>query len=73
MLYYNIFPDTTFYAKQSQSQVGQNQHKLFYDKQIRASGTIGYSDKQTQFKPNLSQNKPNSKPKQTQFKANFFR
>ena len=29
---YNIFPDTLFYAKQTQSQVGQNERKLFYNR-----------------------------------------
>jgi hypothetical protein len=32
------------------------------DKYIRTSRTNGYSDKQSQNKPNLSQNKPNSNP-----------
>ena len=58
----NSLQITPFYAKQSQSQVGQKQPKLFCDKYIRSSGTIGYSDKQSQNKPNLSQNKPNSNP-----------
>jgi hypothetical protein len=61
-LYYNIFPDTLNYAKQTQSQVRQNQRNLIFVKDIRTCRTIGYSDKQTQNKPNLSQNKANSNP-----------
>ena len=72
------FPSTTvenslqispFYAKQSQSQVRQNQHKHFCDNEICKNGQLVIQTKQTQFKankaknkPNLTQNKPNSKP-----------
>jgi len=40
-----------YFNKQTQSQVRQKQRKLFYDKEIRTSGTIGYSDKQSQTNP----------------------
>ncbi len=40
-----------YYAKQTQSQVRQNQRKLFYNNHIRANGHFGYSDKQTQTNP----------------------
>jgi hypothetical protein len=56
--YYTVFPDTLNYAKQTQSQVRQNQPKLLCDKSIRTGRTIGYSDKQTQNKPNSNPKKP---------------
>jgi hypothetical protein len=59
---YNIFPETLYYAKQTQCQVPQHQRKLFYNKHIRANGHFGYSDKQTQFKPKQTQFKANSNP-----------
>ncbi|MBC8468292.1 MAG: hypothetical protein H8D56_02370 [Planctomycetes bacterium] len=55
-----------FYAKQTQSQVGQNQRKLFYDMQIRVMGHLVIQTNkansnpiQSQFKPKQTQNKPN--------------
>ncbi|MBC8470737.1 MAG: hypothetical protein H8D56_14790 [Planctomycetes bacterium] len=83
---YNIFPDTLYYAKQTQSQVPQNQPKLFCDKQIRALGHLvirknkpktnpiqsQFKPKQTQFKPKQTQNKAKTKPIQTQFQTGFF-
>jgi len=36
----NVRQITTFYAKQSQSQVRQNQHKHLYNKQIRKNGHL---------------------------------
>ena len=62
-----------FYAKQSQSQVGQKQRKLFCDKYIRVLGQLviqtnkaktnpiqtQFKPKQTQFKPNKAKNKAN--------------
>jgi hypothetical protein len=67
----NVRQISPFYAKQSQSQVRQIHHKLFYSNEIRVNGQLVKSDKQSQNKPNLSQNKPNSnpialKPKMTQ-------
>ena len=38
-----------FYAKQSQSQVRENQLKLFYNKYIRVTGHLVIQKKQTQF------------------------
>ena len=65
----NSLQITPFYAKQSQSQVGQNQHKYFCINEIRKIGQLVIQTKQTQFKPNkaknkanLSQNKANSNP-----------
>jgi len=57
----------SFYAKQTQFQVRQNQLKLFYNKYIRVVGQLVIQKKQSQFKPNKANNKPNL----TQFKANF--
>ena len=51
-----------FYAKQSQSQVGINQLKLFYNKYIRVFGLMVIQTKQSQFKPNKAKNKANSNP-----------
>jgi hypothetical protein len=45
------------YAKQTQCQVGQNQPMFFYNKHLGMCWSIGNSE-----------NKPNSKPIQTQFK-----
>ena len=65
----NSLQITPFYAKQTQSQVRQNQRKFFCDKYIRTSVTFGYSENkpnsnpiQTQFKPISKPNKPNSNP-----------
>jgi len=54
---------SSFYAKQTQSQIRQNQHKHFCNNEIRKIGQLVIQTnkaKQTQFKP-----------KQTQFKANL--
>ena len=66
---------TPFYAKQTQSQVGRNQRKLFFDKYIRILGQLVIQTNkaktnpiQTQFNPIQTQ----LKPKQSQFKANFY-
>ncbi len=65
------FPSTTvenslqispFYAKQSQSQVRQNQHKHFCNNEICKNGQLVIQTKQTQFKANKAKNKPNSNP-----------
>ncbi|HUU20263.1 MAG TPA: hypothetical protein VMW72_24150 [Sedimentisphaerales bacterium] len=48
---YNIFPDTLYFNKQSQSQVRENQRKLLSDKQIRAIGHLV-----------IGKNKANSNP-----------
>jgi hypothetical protein len=56
---YNIFPVTLNYAKQTQSQVRHNQRNLLCVKDIRTRRTIGYSDKQSQNKPNSNPIKPN--------------
>ena len=63
-----------FYAKQSQFDGGQNEHKLRYEKQLQDIVPLAQAKKQTQFKPNkaknkpnLTQNKPNSNPIQSQF------
>ena len=56
-----------FYAKQSQFQIGQNKRKFFYNKHIHTLGQLVIQKKQTQFKPNKANNKPNSNPIQTQF------
>jgi hypothetical protein len=53
---YNIFPFAPYLKKQTQCQVGQNQPKYFYNKHLGICGSIGNSE-----------NKPNSKPIQTQF------
>ena len=80
----NVRQITPFYAKQSQSQVGQNQPKLLYDKYICNLGHLVIQTNkansnpiqtqlkpiQTQLKPIQTQNKPNSKPIQSQFKPN---
>jgi release factor glutamine methyltransferase len=66
----NVRQISTFYAKQTQSQVRQNQLKLLYNNEIRPVGTFGYSDKQSQFKPNSTQNKANSKPIPERLKMN---
>jgi hypothetical protein len=65
----NVRQISPFYAKQSQCQVGQNQHKYFYNNEIRKIGQLVIQTKQTQFKankanfkPNLTQNKPNKNP-----------
>jgi len=63
-----------FYAKQTQCQVRQNEHKLLYDNDICKNGHLVIqtnkpktNPKQTQLNPIQSQFKPNSKPIQTQF------
>jgi hypothetical protein len=71
---YNIFPDTPFYAKQTQSQVRQKEPKHFCNNEIRENGHLVIQTKQSQFKANLTQNKPNSNPikaKTNPIKANI--
>ncbi len=66
---------SAFYAKQSQSQVGQNQCKFSYNKYIRLVGQLVIQTKQSQFKANLTQNKPNLtqfKPNTKPIKPNFY-
>jgi len=63
----NSLQITPFYAKQTQCQVGQNQHKHFCNNEIRHNGQLVIQKKQSQFKPNKAKNKPNL----TQFKANL--
>ena len=60
----NSLQITPFYAKQSQSQVCQNQHKHFCNNEIRQDRHLAIQTKQSQFKPNKAKNKPNL----TQFK-----
>ena len=76
----NSLQISPFYAKQSQSQVGQNQHKHFYNNEIRKKGQLVIQTKQTQFKANKAKNKPNSNPIkaktnpiQTQFQMFYLR
>jgi hypothetical protein len=52
-----------FYAKQSQFYPFFAPKRRFYEKQTQF---------QTQFKANLTQNKPNKAKKQSQFKPNFY-
>jgi len=47
-----------FYAKQTQSQVGENQLKLFYNKQIRVIGHLVIRKKQSQTNPIKAKTKP---------------
>jgi hypothetical protein len=58
----NSLQITPFYAKQTQSQVRQNQHKIFINNEIRVNGQLVIQTKQTQFKANKAKNKPNSNP-----------
>ena len=60
--YYNIFPNTPFYAKQSQFQVGQNKRKHSHNKHLGLIGHLVIQKKQSQFKPNKAKNKPNTNP-----------
>jgi hypothetical protein len=53
---YTVFPLSPYLKKQTQCQVGQNQPMFFYNKHLDMCGTISNSE-----------NKANSKPKQTQF------
>ena len=66
---YNIFPDTLFYAKQTQCQVRRNERKRNDNNEIRNYGHLVIQTNkaktnpiQTQFKANKAKNKPNSKP-----------
>jgi hypothetical protein len=56
---YNIFPNTPNYAKQTQFQKWQNEHKHYCNNDLRNFKPLGWAKKQTQFKANLCQNKPN--------------
>jgi len=49
---------STFYAKQTQSQVGQNQPKLFNDKYIRVLGHLVIGKKQSQTNPIKAKTNP---------------
>ena len=60
---YNIFPDTLYFNKQSQSQVRENQRKLLSDKQIRAIGHLVIGKN----KANSNPIKAKTNPIQTQF------
>ena len=60
-----------FYAKQSQFQAGQNKRKHLLNKHLGLIGQLVIQKKQTQFKPNKANNKPNSNPIQSQYKANI--
>ena len=62
----NVRQITPFYAKQTQFQKWQNQHKLFCNNEICKIRQLVIQTKQTQFKANKAKNKPNL----TQFKAN---
>ena len=69
----NVRQISPFYAKQSQSQVCQNQHKHFCNNEIHKYGQLVIQTKQSQFKPNKAKNKPNkakNKPNLSQYKAN---
>ena len=48
----NSLQISPFYAKQSQCQVRQNQHKHFYNNEIRLDGQLVIQTKQSQNKPN---------------------
>jgi len=74
----NSLQITPFYAKQTQFQKWQNEHKHYLNNEIRKIGQLVIQTKQSQFKPNkaknkanLTQNKPNSNPIQTQFTGYF--
>jgi hypothetical protein len=66
LAHYNVFPFMVNYAKQTQSQVGENKRKLLCNKYIRVFGQLVIQTKQSQTNPIQSQ----FKPKQTQFKPN---
>ena len=70
----NVRQITPFYAKQTQFQKCQNEHKHFHNNEICRFERLAGVQKQTQFKANKAKNKPNSnpikaktKPIQTQF------
>jgi len=69
----NSLQITPFYAKQTQSQVRQNQAKHFYNNKIRAIGHLVFQTNKAKTNPIQTQLKPiqsQLKPKQTQNKAN---
>ncbi len=51
-----------FYAKQTQFQIDQNQCKFFDNHHIRTIRQLVIQKKQSQFKPNKANNKPNTNP-----------
>jgi hypothetical protein len=70
----NVRQISTFYAKQTQSQVHQNQPKLLYDKYIRKCGQLVIQTNKAKTNPIKANSNPiqsQLKPKQTQFKPNL--
>ena len=58
----NSLQITPFYAKQTQFQKWQNEHKRFRNNELRNFKPLAQAKKQTQFKANKAKNKANSNP-----------
>jgi hypothetical protein len=67
-------PENLNYAKQTQFPEYPNEHNYYINKGLWKNpigNLVKTNPIQTQFKPNFTQNKPNSNPIQTQNKPNF--